>query len=295
MTVRDSALDVMRRYGLTTIFGNPGSTEITFLTDLPDDFRFVLALHEGSVVGIATGVALATGRPAFVNLHTAARARQRDQRHRQRPRLPRPARDPRRPAGPPPDRDGPVPHRPRRSSALAATTPCGPRFRLGRRTFPGRSRGPTTRRWPVRGRPSSSCRWATGSSRPTRSRSMRPFRWCGRVPSIRSRSRRWPTWSVTRPRWRSSSGRGRTPARAGPGSSRSPSGSAARCGRRRSAIEPGSPRTIRCSPDTCRGCAGGWPRGSPVTTSWWRSGPGRSAPICTTSRLRSSTRPRGSR
>ena len=57
---------------MTRIFGNPGSTEIAFLTDLPADLEFVLALHEGSVVGIASGYALATGTPAFVNLHTAA-------------------------------------------------------------------------------------------------------------------------------------------------------------------------------------------------------------------------------
>lgn len=70
VNVRDATFDAMRRLGLTTIFGNPGSTEIPFLTDLPDDLEFVLALHEGSVVGIATGYAIATGRPAFVNLHT---------------------------------------------------------------------------------------------------------------------------------------------------------------------------------------------------------------------------------
>jgi benzoylformate decarboxylase len=71
-TVRDAAFEVMRRHGLTTIFGNPGSTEIAFLTDLPPDIRFVLGLHEGSVVGMATGFALARGEPALVNLHTAA-------------------------------------------------------------------------------------------------------------------------------------------------------------------------------------------------------------------------------
>jgi benzoylformate decarboxylase len=70
-TVRDAAFETMRRFGLTTIFGNPGSTEIPFLTDLPGDIRFVLGLHEGSVVGVATGYALARGEPAFVNLHTA--------------------------------------------------------------------------------------------------------------------------------------------------------------------------------------------------------------------------------
>jgi benzoylformate decarboxylase len=70
-TVRERTFDVMRLHGMTRIFGNPGSTEIPFLTDLPGDLEFVLALHEGSVVNIASGYALATGRPAFVNLHTA--------------------------------------------------------------------------------------------------------------------------------------------------------------------------------------------------------------------------------
>ena len=55
-TVRDATFDVFRQFGLTTLFANPGSTEISFLTDLPDDLEFVLALHEGSVVGIAAGV-----------------------------------------------------------------------------------------------------------------------------------------------------------------------------------------------------------------------------------------------
>ena len=70
-TVRDAVFDVMRRCGMTTIFGNPGSTEIPFLTGLPPDIHFVLGLHEGAVVGIATGYAAARGEPALVNLHTA--------------------------------------------------------------------------------------------------------------------------------------------------------------------------------------------------------------------------------
>jgi benzoylformate decarboxylase len=70
-TVRDAVFDVMRRLGMTTIFGNPGSTEIPFLTGLPSDIHFVLGLHEGSVVGIATGYAVARREPALVNLHTA--------------------------------------------------------------------------------------------------------------------------------------------------------------------------------------------------------------------------------
>lgn len=71
-TVRDACFDVMRAEGMTTIFSNPGSTEIPFLVDLPSDIRFVLALHEGSVVGIAIGHALGSGSPAFVLLHTTA-------------------------------------------------------------------------------------------------------------------------------------------------------------------------------------------------------------------------------
>jgi benzoylformate decarboxylase len=72
LTVRDATRSLMRKLGSTTVFGNPGSTEETFLTDFPDDFRFVLALQEASVVGIADGYAQATRRPALVNIHTAA-------------------------------------------------------------------------------------------------------------------------------------------------------------------------------------------------------------------------------
>lgn len=71
-TVRDAAFEVLRQQGLTRIFANPGSTEVALLADLPDDLDFVLGLHEGSVVGMASGYALATGSPALVLLHTTA-------------------------------------------------------------------------------------------------------------------------------------------------------------------------------------------------------------------------------
>ena len=71
-TVRDATFDVFRRRGLTTIFSNPGSTEVPFLAGLPDDLRFVLALHEGSVLGMATGYALGRREPALVLVHTTA-------------------------------------------------------------------------------------------------------------------------------------------------------------------------------------------------------------------------------
>ena len=42
------------------------------LVGLPDDLRFVLALHEASVVGLATGYALGRGAAALAVLHTTA-------------------------------------------------------------------------------------------------------------------------------------------------------------------------------------------------------------------------------
>lgn len=72
VTVREATFDVLRRLGGTTFFSNPGSTEIPLLTDLPSDLDFRLALHEGSVVGMATGWALAKDQPGVVILHTTA-------------------------------------------------------------------------------------------------------------------------------------------------------------------------------------------------------------------------------
>ena len=60
-TVRTATFDVLRRLGLTTIFSNPGSTEVPFLAGLPEDLRFVLALHEGSAVAMAAGHAIGRG------------------------------------------------------------------------------------------------------------------------------------------------------------------------------------------------------------------------------------------
>ncbi|MDF3887971.1 benzoylformate decarboxylase [Cupriavidus basilensis] len=71
-TVHQAAYETLRAQGLTTFFGNPGSNELPFLKDFPADFRYVLGLHEGAVVGMADGYAQATGRPALVNLHSAA-------------------------------------------------------------------------------------------------------------------------------------------------------------------------------------------------------------------------------
>src|SRR5438270_12225339 len=70
-TVRDATYDFLRRRGMTTMFGNPGSTELPMLAGFPDDFTYVLGLQEAVAVGMADGYAQASGRPTMVNLHTA--------------------------------------------------------------------------------------------------------------------------------------------------------------------------------------------------------------------------------
>ncbi len=70
-TVREAAFELLRSRSMTTVFGNPGSTELPMLTEFPADFRYVLGLQEATVVGLADGYAQASGRPTLVNLHTA--------------------------------------------------------------------------------------------------------------------------------------------------------------------------------------------------------------------------------
>lgn len=71
-TIRDVTFDLLRAFDMTTIFGNVGSTEETFLKNFPSDFRYILGLQEASVVGMADGFAQSTRRPALVNVHTGA-------------------------------------------------------------------------------------------------------------------------------------------------------------------------------------------------------------------------------
>ena len=70
-TVREAFFDVCRQAGMTTWFGNPGSTELRMLRDWPSDFRYVLALQEASAVGVAAGYAIGAGRAQLVSLHSA--------------------------------------------------------------------------------------------------------------------------------------------------------------------------------------------------------------------------------
>ncbi len=70
-TVREATFELLRARGMTTIFGNPGSTELPMLSGFPGDFSYVLGLQELVVVGMADGYAQASGRPTLVSLHTA--------------------------------------------------------------------------------------------------------------------------------------------------------------------------------------------------------------------------------
>lgn len=72
VSVREATFDLFRAFGLKTVFGNPGSTELPMFRDFPSDFRYVLGLQESVVVGMADGYAQATRNAALVNLHSAA-------------------------------------------------------------------------------------------------------------------------------------------------------------------------------------------------------------------------------
>jgi benzoylformate decarboxylase len=71
-TVRSVTYDLLRTLQLTTVFGHPGSTEQPFLQDFPEDFTYVLAPQEASVIAMADAFAQVTRRPALVNVHSSA-------------------------------------------------------------------------------------------------------------------------------------------------------------------------------------------------------------------------------
>lgn len=71
-TVREATYQVLRDLGMTKIFGNPGSSELPFLKDMPPGFDYVLGLHERAAAGMGLGYALGRNEAAFVNLHSVA-------------------------------------------------------------------------------------------------------------------------------------------------------------------------------------------------------------------------------
>src|ERR1700710_2261497 len=70
-TVREAAFEMLRARGMTTVFGNPGSTELPMLKEFPDAFRYILGLQEAVAGGMAGGLGAAGGLGGHVNLHTA--------------------------------------------------------------------------------------------------------------------------------------------------------------------------------------------------------------------------------
>jgi benzoylformate decarboxylase len=71
VSVREAVFGLLRAFGMTTVFGNPGSTELRMFRDWPQDFRYVLGLQESVAVAMADGYAQARRAPALVNLHSA--------------------------------------------------------------------------------------------------------------------------------------------------------------------------------------------------------------------------------
>lgn len=69
--MREAVYSLLREFGLTTVFGNPGSTELPMFRDFPAGFRYVLGLQESIVVAMADGFAQARGDAALINLHSA--------------------------------------------------------------------------------------------------------------------------------------------------------------------------------------------------------------------------------
>ena len=66
-------LEALESEGVEYIFGNPGTTELPLMDALigRQTIHYVLGLQEACVVAMADGYAQASGKPGFINLHTA--------------------------------------------------------------------------------------------------------------------------------------------------------------------------------------------------------------------------------
>jgi benzoylformate decarboxylase len=73
MTAKHALVELIRREGVEYVFGIPGATEIHFMDALEEvpEIRYVLGLQELVCAGMAEGYARASGKPGFLNLHTA--------------------------------------------------------------------------------------------------------------------------------------------------------------------------------------------------------------------------------
>jgi benzoylformate decarboxylase len=65
-------MEILRAAGVRHLFGNPGTTELTFLDALPESgLEYVVGLQEATVVAAADGYAQASGRVGVANVHVA--------------------------------------------------------------------------------------------------------------------------------------------------------------------------------------------------------------------------------
>ena len=73
MTGKEALIQLLRSEGVEYVFGIPGATEILFMDALEkaQDIKYILGLHEIVCAGMAEGYARASGKPGFLNLHTA--------------------------------------------------------------------------------------------------------------------------------------------------------------------------------------------------------------------------------
>ena len=73
MTGKQALAEMLLAEGTKYVFGNPGTTESPLLDVLQDykQLEYIVALQEGTAVGMADAYARATGKPAFANLHIA--------------------------------------------------------------------------------------------------------------------------------------------------------------------------------------------------------------------------------
>src|ERR1041384_3709614 len=70
MNVAAVLMEILRASGVRYLFGNPGTTELTFLDALPDSgLEYIVAWRGGRAVGAADGYAQAAGQVGVVNLH----------------------------------------------------------------------------------------------------------------------------------------------------------------------------------------------------------------------------------
>jgi thiamine pyrophosphate-dependent acetolactate synthase large subunit-like protein len=68
MNVAAIVMEILRASGVRYLFGNPGTTELSFLDALPDSgLEYIVALQEATAVAVADGYAQASGQVGVVN------------------------------------------------------------------------------------------------------------------------------------------------------------------------------------------------------------------------------------